>query len=158
MFSRVLREIHRRSQFRHKVQAWYYSRLFGACGSGLVLHGNCHIKHPARIFIGKNAGINDGAYLNGLGGITMGNNVTVSANAIIISTGLDPVSIKAEKAHVNKPVVIGNFVQIGAGATILPGVTIGDNTLVGAGAVVTKDVAGNCIVAGNPARVIREIA
>lgn len=158
MLTRVLREIHRRSQVRHKVQAWYYARLFGACGSGLVLHGDCHIKHPSGIFIGKNAGINDGAYLNGLGGITLGDDVTVSANAMIISTGLDPASIKAGKAHVSRPVVIGNFVQIGAGATILPGVTIGDNTLIGAGAVVTKDIVGNCIVAGNPARILREIA
>ena len=158
MLSRVLREIHRRGQFRYKLLAWFYARLLGGCGRGLILHGNCHIKHPAKIFIGKNAGINDGAYLNGLGGITMGDNVTISANAIIVSTGLDPLSIKAEKTHIERPVVIGNSVQIGAGAINLPGVTIGDNSLVGAGAVVTKDVAGNCIVAGNPARIIREIA
>ena len=56
-----------------------------------------------------------------------------------------------------KPVHIGKDAWIGAGATILPGVTVGDNAVVAAGAVVTKDVAPNTIVGGNPAKVIREI-
>lgn len=57
----------------------------------------------------------------------------------------------------SKPVHIGKRAWIGAGATILPGVTIGDNAVVGAGSVVTKDVEPDTIVAGNPARLIRRI-
>ena len=54
------------------------------------------------------------------------------------------------------PISIGNHVWIGAGATILKGVTIGDNAIIGAGSVVTKDVPPNTIVAGNPAHIIRQ--
>lgn len=157
MLSSLLREFNRLAQFRYKVQAWYYSRIFGECGSGLVLHGPCHIKNPGNIRVGDNVGINDGAYLNAMGGITIGDNVSISANAMIVSTGLDPSSLKLGKSHVSKGIAIGNGVQIGAGAIVLPGIVIGDNTLVGAGAVVTKSIPGNCIVAGNPAKVIREI-
>ena len=56
-----------------------------------------------------------------------------------------------------EPVVIGNNVWIGGSVTILPGVTIGNNVTVGAGAVVTRDVPDNVVVAGNPAKVIRHI-
>lgn len=93
MLNYLLRVINRRSQFRYKVIAWYYSRIFGECGTGLIFHGNCNIKTPKNIRLGKNVGINDGAYLNGMGGITIGDNVSISANAIIVSTGLDPRSL-----------------------------------------------------------------
>lgn len=56
-----------------------------------------------------------------------------------------------------EPITIGNNVWIGGSATILPGVSIGDNAVVGAGSVVTRDVAPNTVVAGNPAKVIRQI-
>lgn len=56
-----------------------------------------------------------------------------------------------------RPVKLGDNVWIGGGASILPGVTIGDNCVIGAGSVVTKDVESNTIVAGNPARFIRSI-
>lgn len=56
-----------------------------------------------------------------------------------------------------KPIVVGHGVWIGAGAVILPGVTIGEHAVVGAGAIVTKDVPAGVIVAGNPARIVRSI-
>jgi maltose O-acetyltransferase len=158
LLKKLLRKASNTSQFQFKIQAIYYYFLLYKCGQGLVIHGHCQIKHPLGITLGDNVGINDDAYLNGMGGIIIGNNVSISAKSIIISTGLDPMSLKTSKNHITNKVMIGNNVQIGAGAIVLPGVTIGDNTLVGAGAIVTKDVIGNCIVAGNPARIIRYIS
>ena len=55
------------------------------------------------------------------------------------------------------PVIIGNNVWIGGNVNVLPGVTIGDNVVIGAGSVVTKDIPANCVAVGNPCRVIRKI-
>ncbi|WP_445177037.1 acyltransferase [Psychromonas algicola] len=101
--------------------------------------------------------INDGVYLNGKGGLKIGNNTTISAGAMIISTGLCTSSFLVENKHIDKEIIIGNNVQIGAGAIILAGVNIADNVIVGAGSVVTKNIQGNVIVAGNPAKVLREL-
>ncbi|EGR4117273.1 acyltransferase [Vibrio cholerae] len=139
-----------------KIKSYYYRAIFMSCGDGLVFWGKCNIKNPQNIILGNDVSINDGAYINGLGGITIGNNVSISAGSMIISTTLDPNSLIFKK-HVNKPIKIGNHVQVGAGAIILPGVEVGDNVMIGAGAVVTKNIVNNCIVVGNPARVLRKI-
>ena len=84
-----------------------------------------------------------------------------NALRITQSSGLvnHPITTKGRREHlgIGKPVTIGNDVWIGVNCTILPGVTIGNNVVVAAGAVVTKDVPDNCIVGGVPAKVIREI-
>lgn len=150
---------HRLHNIQYKLLAlksWYYKFLFDSCGSGFKLWGNCYIKNPQKIVLGKNVSINDGAYLNGLGGIVIGDNVSISAQSILVSTSLEPANL-SKKTHVNKKINIGSNVQIGAGAIILAGIKIGDNVMVGAGSVVTKDIEGNVVVAGNPARVLRSL-
>ena len=91
-----------------------------------------------------------------LGGITLADNVLVGPNATIISVNhpLDP-----QKRHEveMKPVLIDENAWLGANSTILPGVTVGKNAVVAAGAVVTKDVPANTVVAGVPAKIIKEI-
>lgn len=139
------------------IKAFYYSKIFKKCGNEFKLWGNCNIKSPHNITIGNRVSINDGAYLNGLGCIDIGNNVSISALAIIVSTGLDINSFKREKLHINKKIIIGDNVQIGAGAIVLSGITIGNNVIVGAGAVVTKNLESNCVVVGNPAQIIRKL-
>ena len=79
---------------------------------------------------------------------------TIAANAQIISNNHD---LPDHSLLVCKPVHICRNAWIGAGATILPGVTVGENAVVAAGAVVTKDVAPNTIVGGNPAKLIKAI-
>ena len=145
-----------RIQYRfYNVQAYYYSILFMSCGENLKFYGKVNIKNPKNIKVGNNVSFNDGVYLNGLGKIEIGNNVSISALSIIVSTGLDPKSLEHKKEHKNKKIIIGNNVQIGAGAIILSGVMINNNVIVGAGSVVTKNVTDNCIVAGNPAKLLR---
>ncbi len=139
------------------IKALYYSTILRECGNNLKLWGNCSIKNPHKITIGNNVSINDGAYLNGKGEIQIGDNVSISALSIIVSTGLDIDSFMAEKIHIDNKISIGNNVQIGVGAIILSGIKIGNNVIIGAGSVVTKNVVDNCIVAGNPAIILRKL-
>lgn len=88
------------------------------------------------------------------GGITIEENVLIAANVQLISNNHD---LYDRVLLVCKPVHICKGAWIGAGATILPGVTVGENAVVAAGAVVTKDVAPNTIVGGNPAKLIKVI-
>jgi len=155
----IVRMFYRISYLWIDWKYFYYSRLFAKCGSNLRFYGNCHIKNPHLISVGCDVTINDGAYLNGLGGLEIGNNTSISACSIIVSTSLDASSLREKRVHVNKKIIIGNNVQIGAGAIILSGVTIEDNVIVGAGCVVTgnKCLKANHIYVGNPVRTLRAI-
>ena len=108
------------------------------------------------ITLGENVFINSGCRFQDWGGIQIGDGTLIGHNVVIatINHGLAP-----EKRHDNipMPVIIGKNVWIGSNATVLPGVKIGDNAVVAAGAVVTKDVDANTVVGGVPARVIKEI-
>ena len=79
-------------------------------------------------------------------------------NVVVTTAGhpIDP-ELRERVYQFNLPVHIGRNVWIGAGAVILPGITIGDNSVIGAGSIVTKDIPANCVAYGNPCRVVREI-
>lgn len=108
------------------------------------------------ITIGKNVFVNTGCTFQDRGGITIGDGTQIGQNVVLctLNHGIPP-----EERHITypSPIVIGENVWIGASATIIPGVTVGDNAIIAAGAVVTKDVPANAIVAGVPAHVIRMI-
>ena len=90
--------------------------------------------------------------------VTIGDDCFIGPNVSIYTAchSTDPVERNSRQEWA-RPVTIGHNVWIGGSVTILPGVTVGDNSIVGAGAVVTKDVPANVIVVGNPARVLRQI-
>lgn len=138
-----------------KIKATAISNTFGSCGPGLKLWGSFQIKNRSNFYAGRNLSINDYVYINALGDIYLGDNVSLSAGCMLISTGLDKNSSPFNLKHVSKPIKIGNNVQIGAGAIILAGVEIGDNVIIGAGAVVTKNVTTNSVMIGVPSRNIK---
>ena len=107
-----------------------------------------------RVNIGKNVVVMYNCLMMAAGGITIEDDARVAANVQLISNNHD---IHDRDILVCKPVRLKKGCWIGAGASILPGVTVGENAIVGAGSVVTKDVEDDTIVAGNPARVIRRI-
>lgn len=108
------------------------------------------------ITIGKDVFLNMGCKFQDQGGIFIGDGSLIGHNVVLVTLNhaMDP----ADRATmIPAPIHIGKRVWIGANATVLPGVTIGDGAIVAAGAVVTKDVPENTVVGGVPARVMRKI-
>lgn len=103
--------------------------------------------------IGKDVFINRGVMLTDLGGITLEDHVLIGPFAKLITVN-HPANPEERRGVYTKPIVVRRRAWIGAGATILPGVTVGENAIVAADATVTKDVPPNVTVAGTPARII----
>ena len=126
---------------------------------------DCYIEPPFHAnWGGKNVHFGNGVYANF--NLTMvddcdifvGNNVLFGPN-VTVSAGTHPIhpELRSKQAQYNIPIHIGNNVWIGANSVILPGVNIGDNSVIGAGSIVTKDIPSNVVAVGNPCRVLREI-
>jgi acetyltransferase-like isoleucine patch superfamily enzyme len=110
------------------------------------------------ITVGRNVFVNQNCTFYDLGGLDIADDVMIGPNVSIITSG-HPIAPSRRRAFViAKPIAIERNVWIAAGVTIIGGVTVGENSVVAAGAVVTKDVPPNTLVGGNPARVIRSIA
>lgn len=108
------------------------------------------------ISIGKNVFVNHACTFMDRGGITLEDNVLIGPKVNLITTN-HPINPAERRATVSQPITIKKGAWIGVGATILPGVTIGENSIVAAGAVVSKDVPDDTIVGGVPAKFIKSI-
>lgn len=108
------------------------------------------------IRIGKNVFVNHACTFMDRGGITLEDDVLIGPKVNLITTN-HPLSPAERRATLSHPICIKRNAWIGAGATILPGVTVGEHAVVAAGAVVSKDVPDHTIVGGVPARVIKSI-
>lgn len=108
------------------------------------------------LHLGERVFINAGCRFQDQGGITIGDDCLIGHNTVMASLNhdLDP---DHRGDLLPAPIVLGRNVWVGAGATILAGVTIGDDAVVAAGAVVTKDVPARTVVVGSPARVVKEL-
>lgn len=102
--------------------------------------------------IGKDVFVNSNLLAMARGGITIGDHARIAANVQLISNNHDPYDLNVLTC---KPVEIGDYAWIGAGATVLPGVRVGCHAVIGASSVVTKDVPDYAIAVGNPAKVIK---
>lgn len=108
------------------------------------------------ISVGKNVFINSCCHFQDQGGIVIGNGVLIGHNVTLATLNHDENPDNRQTIY-PAAIKVGNNVWIGSNAIILPGATINDGSIIGAGSVVTKDVPANCIVAGNPAKILRYI-
>lgn len=129
--------------------------LFLARDIGISISGSEH--KFARLKIGDRTHIQDRTHINCANSITIGARCAISWDCEIMDTDIHKIIVNQTVLENSRPVVIGDRVWIGARAMILKGVNIGDGAIVAAGSVVTRDVPGRTLVAGNPAKVIREI-
>jgi acetyltransferase-like isoleucine patch superfamily enzyme len=109
------------------------------------------------IRVGQNVFVNQNCTFYDLGGLDIADDVLIGPNVNLITTGHPLEPSRRRSTTIGKPIAIEKNVWIAAGATVIGGVTVGENSVVGAGSVVTRDVPPNTLVGGNPARVIRSI-
>ena len=126
----------------------------GKIGEGSMVLPPLNLVCSNQVSIGKNVLVMGGCLMMSRGGITIDDDTMIAANVQLISNNHD---LHDPPVLICKPVHICRNAWIGVGATILPGVTVGENAVVAAGAVVTKDVAPNTIVGGNPAKFIKNV-
>lgn len=126
-------------------------------GKNVIIKDEVMFINPSTISIDDYSMIGERCYIRGGGNIVIGKYCQMANNVIIVTTNhlLDKDLYYGNIE--NKDVVIGDNVWIGSGAKIMPGVKIDDNSVIGAGSVVTKDVDANVVVGGVPARVIKKL-
>ena len=131
--------------------------LFGSVGSNPFVGDNFHCDFGKNIFMGDNFHADYNCTMLDLAEIRIGNNCLIGPDVGLYTAGhrLEPERRSADVYGL--PITIGNDVWIGGHSTILPGVTIGDGAIIAAGSVVTKDVPPRSLVAGNPAKVKKQI-
>lgn len=140
---------------RRRLKGLYAS--LGAIGRNVRIGPDAIVHFPERVRLGSNVLVHNGAHFDAEGGIEIGDNF-VSAEGLTILTSnhrYEGDALPWDEEKVLRKVVVGENVWCGRRVMILPGVTIGEGAIVGAGAVVTKDVEPLSIVGGNPARVIK---
>ena len=137
----------------------YMKEVFAECGEGCYIelpfhanYGGSHVHFGNYIYANSNLTLVDDGHIFVGDKVMFGPNVTVAT----ANHPIDP-ELRAKGLQYNRDVHIGENVWIGASAVIVPGVTIGKNSVIGAGSVVTKDIPENVVAVGNPCRVMREI-
>ena len=143
-----------------KEKEAYLKEVFAQCGE------NCYIETPFHAnFGGHHVHLGNYVYANFSltlvddGHIYIGDKVMIGPNVTIATAGhpIDP-ELRCRNLQYNKDVYIGDNVWIGAGVVIMPGITIGKNSVIGAGSIVTKDIPENVVAVGNPCRVLRQVS
>ncbi|PST45761.1 galactoside O-acetyltransferase [Bifidobacterium callitrichos] len=133
-------------------------RLFGEVGEDVYLEPPVHANWGIGTHFGSHTYANFNLTLVDDGEIFIGDHTMIGPNVTLTTTG-HPIrpDLRERVAQFSEPIRIGRNVWIGANVTVLPGVTIGDNAVVGACSLVTRDVPADCVAVGTPARVVREI-
>lgn len=137
-----------------KLRLLYLSSYLGALGKETSVQMRCRFLNARKVYLGNNNVINFGCIFDGRHyQIKTGSNVSIGPEATILTLGHDPQS--ADFKDLGGDVLIEDYAWIGYRAIILPGITIGEGAVVGAGSIVTRNVSPYTIVAGNPAKFIK---
>ncbi|MDC7955607.1 sugar O-acetyltransferase [Fusobacterium simiae] len=133
-------------------------KLFGTVGENAIVLPTFTCDNGKNIHVGKNFLANYNVTILDIAPVHIGDYVMIGPNTLITTVN-HPLSPKGRRKHLGiaKSVKIGNDVWIGGNVTILPGVNIGNNVIVAAGAIVTKNIPDNCIIGGVPAKIIKNI-
>lgn len=136
----------------------YLKNAFGELGKDVYIEPPLYIDHGYNIYIGDNVYMNTGCIILDQCPVRIGKN-TLFGPRVGVYCALHPIDAMIRNLLVEggKPITVGENCWIGGNAVLCPGVTIGDNVVIGAGSVVTKDIPSNTIAVGNPCKVIREI-
>lgn len=134
------------------------SRLFGSLGDGCEIEPPFHCDYGENIHVGENVYANVGSVFLDVCRVEIGANCKLGPGVHVYAAThpLDP-GERATGVEYGKPVTVGENVWVGGRAVLTPGVSIGDDTVVGAGAIVTEDVPAGVVVQGNPATVVDEL-
>jgi len=132
--------------------------LFGAGGDEVWMQPPFYCDYGSNIFLGKRVFFNFNCVVLDVCAVRIGD-FTLFGPAVQIYTATHPLEAELRRTReFAKPVTIGSDVWVGGGAIVLPGVTIGDRCVIGAGSVVTRDIPDDVFAAGNPCRVIRPLS
>ena len=140
------------------IAAYLLAQVLGHVGEGV------DIRPPLRVDYGHNISIGDGSWVNygmtvlDVAPVAIGTDVLIGPNCSLY-TAIHPTEPGPRRAkwESSAPITLEDNVWLGGSVVVCPGVTIGENSIIGAGAVVTRDIPANCIAVGNPARVIKDL-
>ena len=140
------------------IAAYLLAQVLGRVGEGV------DIRPPLRVDYGYNISIGDGSWANygltvlDVAPVVIGADVLIGPNCSLY-TAIHPTEPGPRRAkwESSAPITLEDNVWLGGSVVVCPGVTIGENSIIGAGAVVTRDIPANCIAVGNPARVIKDL-
>ncbi|MCF3110794.1 sugar O-acetyltransferase [Niabella sp. CC-SYL272] len=155
---RLCQEYNQCHATEHDAKASILRKLIPSQGKGLYIEGPFFCDYGVNIYIGNHVFFNFNCTILDTMPVTIGNHCMFGPG-VQIYTPLHPMNAAERNTGLEyaKEVVIGNSVWVGGNVTILPGVHIGDNCVIGAGSVVKRDVPANSFAAGNPARVIKNV-
>jgi len=153
---RLVEQYNRTSVDEARARERLLSELLGSLGEGVEIRPPFRCDYGSNIRIGARTFANFNLVALDVASITIGEDVQIGPNVQLLTpTHPTEPELRRAKLEAAKPIVIGDNVWLGGGVTVLPGVTVGENTVVGAGAVVIHDLPPDVVAVGNPARIVK---
>jgi len=156
MAQKITMEMNNKYHDPNEIRALFSELIADKVDDSCIIIPPFYTEFGKNIKIGKDVFINSNCHFQDNGGIEIGDGTMFGCKVTIATVNHD-IDPKTRHNAIPKPVKIGKKVWLGANCIVLPGVTIGDNSVIGAGSVVVKDIPANVVAVGNPAKVIKQI-